>query len=227
MSKLEIGKQYLVKCGKRVKVLYAKFDTINVKELRFSAVVVGDEKATVEYTPRGEATGAVNDDMLIVDMVDVPPGETLPEPPARDDDPVHPQEDDIGVAPAPDIVRSIEDQEEVFHDKLVQAVLDGKTIQIKRAGNSEWEDMRNRAFAIRMLMQPGDHGNLFRLKPTPIKSYLAIYKEGRMGAGYSTLESIPDAGWGVVTALELDIDPGTMRVVGFKNHAARESAKKE
>lgn len=113
-----------------------------------------------------------------------------------------------------------EEGETPFNEGLVQAVLDGKTVQWRRSKNDNWEDLRNRSFAIRMLMLPGTPYQ-FRLKDQPIPRFCAIYKDGRISISYERYESVPDAGWGVVTVLRILLDPETMQVVSYKHLAPR------
>lgn len=65
---------------------------------------------------------------------------------------------------------NVEDSRPLPNEELIQAVLQNKTVQWKRHGNHDWEDLRNRAFAIRMLASYGDPVGAglaqFRLKPT-------------------------------------------------------------
>lgn len=204
-----------------------------------------DGTGEVDYGPDGKAIGAQTDDLEIVDMVaedgvdarSVAPVQGAPAPaqpgegvaikatgdsvPERDDDPVHPQDDDevrdILRGHPPTFTPTLADvpvPKEI--ETLVQAVLDGKTVQWKRSGNTEWEDLRSKAFAIRMLMQPGHTGNEFRLRPDPVPKFVPLFRNGKVGTGVERFEDTPDAGWGVVTVVKLWIAPDN-KVVAHEN----------
>jgi hypothetical protein len=85
-------------------------------------------------------------------------GVVNPEPEARDGDPaqqmsLNNQADPIPSPPLP-------------NEDLIKAVLAGETVQWKRPFNAAWEDLRNRAFALRMLVGYDNvPGVEFRMKP--------------------------------------------------------------
>lgn len=159
----------------------------------------------------------------------------------RDDDPVHPQEGDNSGDTVPQSVQETQKQvadalfgkgEETpasedttmtpLRAQLVQAVLDGKTVQWRRQDGGDWQDLRNRSFAIRMLMQH-DSPYEFRLKAVPLVKFVAIYRDGRVSQSFARYEDVPDAGWGVQHVLSLTIDADTMRVTGYHHLAPRGS----
>lgn len=241
--KLIVGNEYVTRNGSHVKLIGAAnamhAGAASDSEVIYFAELQGENQCKVDYYSNGKAVSAVTDDLEIVGELYT--GDTAPQ---RDDDPVHPQDDpepappqdrwtldtEVGVGSQtrpPDIVREhpraapqTDTADEPLNrhiNEMLQAVLDSKPVQWRRAGNTEWEDLRSRSFAIRMLTQPGAHGNEFRIKPSALARFVPIYRNGKAGQGYDQFSDTPDVGWGVVNVLKIWVDPITSMVVAMEN----------
>lgn len=153
---------------------------------------------TSNSTPVG-ASG----NMDIVDMVDT--GETLTSPAPkpstevqltedfmrklpdvmRDDDPVHPDDDTEPYQPD---LENKPSAAPLLHEDLFQAVLAGETVQWKRGPKEPWEDLRNRAFALRMLAV--SRGTTFEFRKKPVTKVLwGMLYSNRFGASTTNEEN--------------------------------------
>lgn len=102
--------------------------------------------------------------------------------------------------------------------ELIQAVLDGKTVQRGDAGGG-WHDFENARQAIGVMVQnPQDP---FRLKPVPIVRWQPVFKQAKvLGSTFIRREVAVASLWGHEPAWQIrriELDPETLEVISSKD----------
>lgn len=101
------------------------------------------------------------------------------------------------------------------NEPLIQAVLRGEPVQVRVVATGQWETMRNRAYALRQLLNAGSSAE-FRLTPKTEEWLLPIYKSGTIGGSFGPGAkewANPD----VVGVLTLVREVNTGKVLSFRH----------
>lgn len=149
MSRLVVDRFYYTRAKGKVKIT-GRDDSVD-PPLLYGLMTGG---TVLRYREDGQVIDMSPEDTALFDIMDM----------------IDPNSDEANFLPSDAVAEATQtvvpppdDPPELLNEDLIQAVLQGKSVQFKSPGTHTWEDLRNKRFALEALMHWSDVE--FRLKP--------------------------------------------------------------